>query len=63
MVFKLSPLLPSPPVRTDPSQQPSLVAVVGAVTGAVLALFLVTVFSLVILIACRTQPPTYCDKV
>ncbi|KAJ8342369.1 hypothetical protein SKAU_G00322970 [Synaphobranchus kaupii] len=52
---------------TDPDlsqkQRASLVAVAGAVIGAILALFLITVFIVVTLMACRSQPPTYSDKV
>ncbi|KAK6317022.1 hypothetical protein J4Q44_G00124220 [Coregonus suidteri] len=39
------------------------VAVAGAVMGAVLALFLITVFTIVILTARKTSVPTYTDKV
>ncbi|XP_064208907.1 uncharacterized protein LOC135264139 [Anguilla rostrata] len=61
--------VPSPPhtvlCHTDLSQRQraSLVAVAGAVIGAILGLFLITVFTIVTLLACRSQPPTYCDKV
>ncbi|KAJ8402290.1 hypothetical protein AAFF_G00371550 [Aldrovandia affinis] len=44
-------------------KQTSLVAVAGAVIGAILALFLITVFTIVLLMACRSQPPIYSDKV
>ncbi|XP_035636469.1 nectin-3-like protein isoform X2 [Oncorhynchus keta] len=39
------------------------VAVAGAVMGAVLALFLIAVFTIVILTARKTSAPTYTDKV
>ncbi|KAJ8368458.1 hypothetical protein SKAU_G00084860 [Synaphobranchus kaupii] len=46
--------------QTSPT---SSVAVAGAVIGAVLALFLITVFTIVLLTPRNSRPPTYMDKV
>ncbi|KAJ7996001.1 hypothetical protein DPEC_G00232550 [Dallia pectoralis] len=44
-------------------QRSNSVAVAGAVMGAVLALFLIAVFTIVVLTARKTSPPAYSDKV
>lgn len=44
-------------------QMTSSMAIAGAVMGAVLALFLITVFTIVLLTARKAPPPTYTDKV
>ncbi|KAJ8280162.1 hypothetical protein GJAV_G00051280 [Gymnothorax javanicus] len=41
----------------------SSVAVAGAVIGAILALFIIAVFTIVLLTPPKSQPPTYMDKV
>nr|XP_055036017.1 nectin-3-like protein isoform X2 [Misgurnus anguillicaudatus] len=45
------------------TQMTSSMAIAGAVMGAVLALFLITVFTIVLLTARKASPPTYTDKV
>ncbi|TRY97916.1 hypothetical protein DNTS_034140 [Danionella cerebrum] len=44
-------------------QMTSSMAIAGAVIGAVLALFLITVFTVVLLTARKAPSPTYTDKV
>ncbi|XP_052444104.1 nectin-3-like protein isoform X2 [Carassius gibelio] len=44
-------------------QMTSSMAIAGAVMGAVLALFLITVFIIVLITARKAPPPTYTDKV
>lgn len=44
-------------------QMTSSMAIAGAVMGAVLALFLITVFTIVLLTARKAPPTTYSDKV
>lgn len=50
---------------TDQSraERSNAVAVAGAVMGAVLALFLITVFIIVIFTARKAPPPAFTDKV
>ena len=44
-------------------QMTSSMAVAGAIMGAVLALFLIAVFTIVLITARKAPPPTYTDKV
>ncbi|KAG5285128.1 hypothetical protein AALO_G00034370 [Alosa alosa] len=44
-------------------QRTSAMAVAGAIMGAILALFLITVFTIVLLTARKAPPPAYTDKV
>lgn len=45
------------------AQRSSSIAMAGAIMGAVLALFLITVFIIVILTARKAPPPAFADKV
>ncbi|KAK6322252.1 hypothetical protein J4Q44_G00070440 [Coregonus suidteri] len=51
--------------QLDQSQEQryNSIAVAGAVMGVVLALFLIAVFTIIILTARKTSPPAYTDKV
>ncbi|CAL8281504.1 unnamed protein product [Arctogadus glacialis] len=54
--------LPSPGGQSRQDRLDSI-AVAGAVMGAVLALFLITVFTIVIVASRKTPPPSFADKV